>query len=129
LEKHLKICCENIIYLDVIVGEQGKKCCLVVMRVASEINDARRAERCKKLWKAAKKLAERPSPRRLIPHANQSEYRTSGCELTRRNLPRPSGCRNPVSGMETSAKPRQNLNRKSNEHHLQPPVLAEMIAH
>jgi IS4 transposase len=48
LEKYLKSCFGNIIDLDFIVIEKGKKCRLVAMRSAPEIIAALRAERRKK---------------------------------------------------------------------------------
>jgi hypothetical protein len=130
LEKHLKSFQGNIIDIDAIVGEQGKKCRLVAMRAAPEVSTARRAERRKK----ARKSGKNPCPKGLI---------RDGWHLMLTNLSREQA---DVSQLAAIYRARwaveiqfrawkqalnldKALNRKSNEHHLQALVLAGMIAH
>ncbi len=62
LEKYLKSFQGDIIDINAIVGEQGKKCRLVAMRAAPEVSAARRAERRKK----ARDCGKNPCPKGLI---------------------------------------------------------------
>ena len=67
LEKYLKSFQGNIIDIDAIVGEQGKKCRLVAMRAAPEVAAARRAERRKKACDCGKN----PRPKGLNRKSNE----------------------------------------------------------
>jgi hypothetical protein len=130
LEKHLKSFRGDIIDLDVIVGEQGKKCRLVAMRAAPEVSAARRAARRKK----ARESGRMPCPKGLL---------RDGWHLMLTNLAKEQA---DVSQLAVIYRARwaveiqfrawkqalnlsKALNRKSGEHHLQALVLAGMIAH
>ena len=130
LETYLKSFRGDIIELDVIVGEQGKKCRLVAMRAAPEVATARLAERRKK----ARECGKSPSPKGLM---------RDGWHLMLTNLGKEQA---DVSQLAAIYRARwaveiqfrawkqalnlgKALNRKSNEHHLQALVLAGMIAH
>lgn len=130
LEKYLKSFRGAIIDIDVIVGEQGKKCRLVAMRAAPEVTVARQAERRKK----ARDCGKNPCPKGLM---------RDGWHLMLINLSKEQA---DVSQLAAIYRARwaveiqfrawkqalnlgKALNRKSNEHHLQGLVLAGMIAH
>ena len=130
LEKYLKNFRGNFLDLDVIVGQQAKKCRLVAMRAAPEVAAARRAQRRKK----AKDCGKTPCPKCLI---------RDGWHLMLTNLDRIQA---DVSQLAAIYRARwaveiqfrawkqalnlgKALNGKSNEHHLQALVLAGMIAH
>ena len=130
MEIYLKSFRGDIIDLDVIVGEQGKKCRLVAMRAAPEVTAARRAQRRKK----ARECGKNPCPKGLI---------RDGWHLMLTNLSREQA---DVSQLAAIYRARwaveiqfrawkqalnlgKALNRKSNGHHLQALVMAGMIAH
>jgi len=130
LEKYLKSFQGDIIDIDAVVGEQGKKCRLVAMRAAPEVSAARRAERRKK----ARDCGKNPCPKGLI---------RDGWHLMLTNLSKEQA---DVSQLAAIYRARwaveiqfrawkqalnlgKALNRKSNEHHLLALVLAGMIAH
>ena len=130
LEKYLKSFRGDMIDLEVIVGQQGKKCRLIAMRAAPEVSAARRAERRKK----AQDCGKTPCPKGLL---------RDGWHLMLTNLDKTQA---DVSQLTAIYRARwaveiqfrawkqalnlgKALNRKSNEHHLQALVLAGMIAH
>lgn len=130
LETYLKSFRGNFIDLDVIVGEQGKKCRLVAMRAAPEIAAARRSERRKK----ARDCGKEPGAKGLV---------RDGWHLMLTNLDKEQA---DVSQLVAIYRARwaveiqfrawkqalnlgKALNRKSSEDHLQALVLAAMIAH
>ncbi|MEX1116535.1 MAG: IS4 family transposase [Akkermansiaceae bacterium] len=130
LERYLKSFRGDIIDLDVIVGEQGKKCRLVAMRAAPEVTATRRAARRRK----ARGCGKKPCPKGLM---------RDGWHLMLTNLSREQA---DVSQLAAIYRARwaveiqfrawkqalnlgKALNRKSGEHHLQALVLAGMIAH
>jgi hypothetical protein len=130
LERYMKSSRGDIIDLDAIVGEQGKKCRLVAMRAAPEVSAARRAERRKK----ARDCGKNPCSKGLL---------RDGWHLMLTNLGKEQAG---VSQLAAIYRARwaveiqfrawkqalnlgKALNRRSNEHHLQALVLAGMIAH
>ena len=130
LEKYLKGCRKDIIDLDVIVGEQGKKCRLVAMRAAPEIAAARRAERRKKASESGKqpcsKGLHRDGWHLMLTNLSKDQAEVSQLAAIYR-------ARWAVEIQFRAWKQALNLgkalNRKSNEYHLQALVLAGMIAH
>lgn len=130
LEKHLQSFRGDIIDLDVIVGEQGKKCRLVAIRAAPEVAAARRAERCKK----ARDCGKTPCPKGHIRDGWHLMLTNLGKDQADvRQLAAIYRARWAVEIQFRAWKQSLNLgkalNRKSNEHHLQALVLAAMIAH
>jgi hypothetical protein len=130
LEKQLRGHLGDILDIDVIVGEERKKCRLVAVRAAPEVAASRRAERRAK----ARKAGKTPSSKGLL---------RDGWHLMLTNLERDLA---DVSQLVAIYRARwaveiqfrawkqalnltKALNRKSNEHHIQALVLAGMIAH
>lgn len=130
LEKHLKNFRGDTIDLDVIAGEQGKKCRLVAMRAAPEVTRGRRAARRKKARECGKNPCQKALIRDgwhiMLTHLSAEEADASQLAAIYR-------ARWAVEIQFRAWKQALNLgkalNRKSNEHHLQALVLAGMIAH
>lgn len=130
LEKYLKSFRGNIIDLDVIAGEQGKKCRLIAIRAAPEVAAARRAERRKK----ARDCGKTPCPKGLVRdnwHLMLTNLSKAQADVSQ--LAAVYRARWAVEIQFRAWKQALNLskalNRKSGEHHLQALVLAAMIAH
>lgn len=130
LEKYLKSFRGDLIDLDAIAGESGKKCRLVAIRATAEVSAARRVARRRK----ARDCGKNACPKGLI---------RDGWHLMLTNLGKEQA---DVSQLAAIYRARwaveiqfrawkqalnlgKALNRKSNEHHLQALVLAGMIAH
>ena len=130
LEKHLKNFPADTIDLDVIAGEQGRKCRLVAMRAAPEVTRGRRAARRKKARECGKNPCQKALIRDgwhiMLTHLSAEEADASQLAAIYR-------ARWAVEIQFRAWKQALNLgkalNRKSNEHHLQALVLAGMIAH
>ena len=130
LEKLLKSFQRDIIDIDAIVGKRGKKCRLVAMRADPKASAARRAERHNK----ARDCGKNPCPKGLLrdgwylmlTHLSREQTNVSQLATIHR-------VRWAVETQFRAWKQALNLdkalNRKSNEHHLQALVLAEMIVH
>lgn len=130
LEKYLKSFRGDIIDINAIVGEQGKKCRLVAIRATSKVAAARRTERRKK----ARDCGKEPCPKGLI---------RDGWHLMLTNLNKEQANVSQLAAVyrarwaveiqfrawKQSLNLGKALNRKSSEHHMQALVLAGMIAH
>lgn len=130
LEKLLKRSKDDILDMEVIVGEEGKKCRMIAVRASKPVVATRRAERRAK----AKKSGKKPCPKGLVRDGwhlmltNLTKEQATVAQLTAVYRAR-WAIEIQFRAWKQSLNMDDALNRKSNKFHMEALVLAGMIAH